>query len=376
LNIHAYWVYPDFLPWEIPPTWSLLLSGRNFEYDDLELDVASSNYSNDTYDFWMSKFQSGKSCKEVRDAAIEIQKILHYEVPQLVVCQTNYLQGYRTDHFQGHVEDLCRYLSGPWTLRRAHKIDGAYGGIFSIGLNREPNSFNIYTTNSHMILENLYSSLYSHDPNMNPIPDLAQSMLVETHSNNSSIPDGHMRFTFDILQNATWSDGRTLTAEDIAFTFAYQLESGPYGNPAAYSLSDLVSVYAPTTYRVVFQFSSESYWHFNKIAYEYVIPEHIFTTIGYSGWNTWNPVFNPDEPHVTCGPFLLTDFEAGEYYELTANPEYHWLPSRPPPNLNNTSPTSTPDSKNQTLQYAAFIVYSVVIVCAILVLISEIKHPK
>ena len=379
LNIHADWFYPDFYPWELPPTWSMLLFGRDFEYDDLELDITSSNYSNDTYDFWMSEFQSGESYREVRDAAIEIQKILHYEVPLLVVCQSNYLQGYRTDHFQGLVVDLCRYLSGPWTLRRAHKIDGMYGGILNIGLNHEPSSFNIYTTNSHMILENLYSSLYSRDPNMNPIPDLAVSMLVETHSNNSIVPNGHMRFTFDILQNATWSDGRTLTAEDVVFTFIYQLESGSYDNPAADSLGDLISIYTPSTYRVVFEFSSESYWHFNKIAYEYIIPKHIFTRIGYSGWNTWNPVFNPNEPHVTCGPFVLTNFEAGEYYELTSNPEYHWLPYRPPlsPSVTNTStqPT-TPDSIFEIVSITLSTTYVVVIAGIILLLIKDRKHSE
>ncbi|MFW9963785.1 MAG: ABC transporter substrate-binding protein, partial [Candidatus Sifarchaeia archaeon] len=327
LNINNDWYNPGWEPWPRPQIFNdMVVTGWYFGYNTIAWEnlIQFSNYRNDTVTYWIDKYNDWKTYNEVFEASTEIQKNLHYNVPRLVVCQDNYHEAVRNNQFQGHVEDANRYFSGPWTLRRIHEIDGSYGGLFSIALNGEPDGFNIYTaysSYSHLILENLYSCLYSHDPNMNPIPDLAESMLVETHSNNSLIPDGHMRFTFDILQNATWSDGRTMTADDIAFTFLYQLESGLYGNPAADSLSGLFSVYAPSTYRVVFEFSSESHWNFNKIAYEYIIPEHIFTAIGYSGWNTWNPVYNPDEPHVTCGPFLLTDFEDGEYYELTANPE-------------------------------------------------------
>ncbi|NHI88444.1 MAG: hypothetical protein EAX87_02905 [Candidatus Thorarchaeota archaeon] len=381
LNVNNDW-YDSLDPWPSPQIFNdMVVWDLNFGYNTIVWEnlLQFSNYRNDTFSYWIDKYHDGKTYQEVFEASTEIQKNLHYNVPRLVVCQDNYFEAVRNDQFQGYVEDQCRCFSGPWTLRRIHEIDGSYGGLFDIAISGEPDRFNIYTASSsysHLILENLYSSLYSHDPNMNPIPDLAESMLVETHSNNSLIPDGHMRFTFDILQNATWSDGWMLTADDIAFTFTYQLGSKAYGNPAADSLSDLVSVYAPSTYRVVFEFDSESYWHFNKIAYEYIIPEHTFTEIGYSGWNTWNPVFNPDEPHVTCGAFLLTDFEDGRYYELTTNPRYHWLPPPTLPNLDNTSAASTPVSQNQTLQYAAFIVYSIVIVCAILVLISERKHHE
>jgi ABC-type transport system substrate-binding protein len=211
---------------------------------------------------------------------------------------------------------------------------------------------------------------------MNPIPDLAESMLVEIQSNNSVLPLNHIRFTFGIIHNATWSDGEPLTAEDVAFTFNYVHESGAYGNPAADVLTDFVTAYAPSSYEVVIEFSTESYLHFYNIAYQYIIPKHIFTTIGYEGWNTWNPAFNPEEPHVTCGPFLLTDFEAGEWYELTVNPRYHWLPYRPPsPSFTNTStPTPTSFAIFQILLYTVLSASTVVFVGVILLLIRERKY--
>ncbi|MFW9812567.1 MAG: ABC transporter substrate-binding protein [Candidatus Thorarchaeota archaeon] len=381
LNVDCYVYYSWWWPWILPPSYDMVVISWTFGYDTMIWEDSLSNYRNDTFTYWTEKYYNGKTYEEVYEASTEIQKILHYNVPRIVVCQPNYLEAIRTDQFQGHIEDHFRYFSGPWTLRRIHRVDGTYGGLFNIGLGQEPYSFNIYVTNlmySHLILENLYSSLYSRDPNMNPLPDLAISMLTETHSNNSMIPDGHMRYTFDILQNASWSDGQSLTAEDISFTFLYQLESRAYGNPAGSSLNDLVAVYAPSTYRVVFEFSSESYWHFSKIAYDYIIPKHIFTAIGYEGWNTWNPVFDPEEPHVTSGPFVLTDFELGEFYELTVNPLYHWLPQRQPitPDIINTFPPVTSDPIFQIVAMTLSTTYVVVTAGIIVLLIMDRKRSE
>jgi ABC-type transport system substrate-binding protein len=367
------WTYPP------PSSYGMVHSYSNFEYDtNMVWEDDLSNYRNASLSYWIDKYHEGKTYEEVFEASVQIQKNLHHNVPRLVVCQPHHLEGIRTDQFQGHVEDTYRYFSGPWTLRRIHQIDGTYGGTLWIACDWV-DSFNIYTTWlrwSKEILDNLYSSLYSLDPNMNPISDLAESLLVETHSDNPSVPRNHTRFTFDIIQNATWSDGVPLTAEDIAFTFLYQLESLVYGNPAASSLTDIVAVYTPSPYRVVFEFSSESYWNFDKIAYEYIIPKHIFTTIGYEGWDTWNPVFDSEQPHVTSGPFVLTDFDySEETYELTFNPRYHWLPSRPLLEPNITT-TTTPISQDPTLLFFSVGAYSVIAVGVIVLLIKDRKQPE
>jgi len=215
-------------------------------------------------------------------------------------------------------------------MRKIHNLDGTLGGSVPVAIGQEPDSFNIFVTNSAYsaaILSNLYSSLYKYGPDLNPWPDLAESMLVETHDDNAAVPAGHTRFTIDIIQNATWSDGMPITAEDVAFTFTYHVESGSLGNPAGADLGDLVASYAPTPYRVVLEFSIESYWLFSNFGFDYIIPEHIFNDasgIGYAGWNTWNPVFDPAEPHITSGPFIFTDYDAGDWYEITNNPLFYY----------------------------------------------------
>jgi peptide/nickel transport system substrate-binding protein len=232
-------------------------------------------------------------------------------------------------------------------MRKIQKLDGTFGGTVPIAISEEPDSFNIYITSSAYsiaVVEEFWPSLYTFDPNLGPWPNLAENMVVETHSDNAAVPDGHTRFTIDIIQNATWSDGEAVTAEDVAFSSSYIFESSVYGNPAGARLGDLAAAYAPTTFRAVIEFNTESYWHFSTFAYNWIVPEHIFnddTGVGYQGWNTWNPVFDPAEPHVTCGPFEMGDFEAGEFYEINYNPAFHYAPERPDVTTTTTTGTET-----------------------------------
>jgi ABC-type transport system substrate-binding protein len=301
------------------------------EYADVPYQNPS-NFRNATYDGWRDQLLYGATYEEIYEASAQMQLILQYNVPLLVVYENYYLQGYRNDVFTGHVPDAGSYITGPWTFRKIHKIDGTPGGTVPIAISQEPDSFNIYVSDSAYtwaILEELWPSLYTLAPDFTPYPNLAESYVLETHADNDAVPVGHYRFTVDIIQNATWSDGVQLTAEDVAFTYTYLVESGVYGNPGVARLGDLVSAYAPTPYRVIIEFSTESFWHFNNFAYRWIIPKHIFNDvdgIGYQGWNTWNPMFDPSEPNINAGPFILTDYEAGEFYEISANPDFYYYP--------------------------------------------------
>ncbi|MCJ7817590.1 MAG: ABC transporter substrate-binding protein, partial [Candidatus Thorarchaeota archaeon] len=211
---------------------------------------------------------------------------------------------------------------------------------------------------------------YKHGPDLNPWPDLAEHMWTETHSDNPAVPDGHTRFTIDIIQNATWSDGVPLTAQDVAFSITYAFESAIYGNPATNDIGDLIAAYATTNFRVIIEFSSETYWHFSNFAYDYIIPEHIFndaTGIGYDGWNTWNPVFDPAETNVNCGPFIFTDYDDGEYYKIERNPLFHYAadidnPIEPTSNTISRSGTTTGQTNlttPQELNWSTVAIYTI-----------------
>jgi len=302
------------------------------EYYSENVDVPNlnpCNFVNETYDLWCSILRFSKTYSEAFEAAATMQMILHENVPRLVVYENMYTQCYRNDVFTGHVADIGRYSAGPWTLRKIHKIDGTAGGTVSVAFD-DVRSFNVFLENDLMVW-NLWPQLYSMDPNLNPWPYLAENIKMETHTDNPSVTQGHTRFTVDLVRNATWSDGTPLTAEDVAFTVTYYYESGMFGNIASATMGELVTATSPTMYTCVFEFSSESIWHFSNFAYVTIIPKHIFNNvdgIGYDGWDAWNPVFDPSEPYVTAGPFILTDYEIGEFYELSANENFWYYPAK------------------------------------------------
>ena len=305
------------------------------------------NFVNETYDSYKNQLLYGTTYEEVYEAAAEMQQILHYNVPLLVVYENIYSQAYRNDRFTGHVEDLLQYITNPWTMRKIHKINGTYGGTVNIALDEDPDSLNFFTTSSKFseaIISELWPSLYRYITNGAFHPDLAESMLIETHADNPAVPENHTRFTIDIIQNATWSDGTPLTAMDVSFTLSYQLESAAYGNPAASTLEGLSAVYAPNAQRVILEFRTESYWNFEKFAFDYIIPRHIFnnaTGIGYEQWESWNPVFDPEAPNVNCGPFVFNDYEANKFYSLLRNPSFYYRVEFPPNTVTTTTSTTT-----------------------------------
>ena len=196
---------------------------------------------------------------------------------------------------------------------------------------------------SHNVLNNLYMSILARDDKGVLMPDLAESYITETNAENSDVPVGHTRFTFDLIQNATWNDGTVITAEDVAFTINYYRDGIAYGNPSgAGTLEDVTAAYAASPFRVIIEFDTESYWHLNNAGLNTILPKHIFETIGLEGWSTWNPVKGGD-PHVTSGPFEVSNFVAGEFTELTYRPDWaynlgvHPTETEPP----TTTPTGT-----------------------------------
>ena len=252
------------------------------------------------------------------------------------------------------------------------QLDDTFGGTVASALGQEPDTFNGFTSNSGYTSEILWltdSGLYEPGPDLLPYPVLAESYFEERHSDNAAVPEGNHRFTIDLIQNATWSDGTPFTAEDVAFTYTYLMESALFGNPDGAGLvaQELVAAYAPSTFRVVVEFGKESYFNQDQALYLSPIPKHIFEPgagIGYEGWNTWNPIFNPEDPFVTLGAFLLTDVEAGEFYELTVNPNWAYLPEGrfDEPETTTTTTTGGPAPFDPTLAIVAGAVGAAVVI--------------
>ena len=132
---------------------------------------------------------------------------------------------------------------------------------------------------------------------------------------------------YKIKQNAVWSDGRPITADDFIFTATTTLN--PRFDLAARSGYDqmkrLVKV-NPKTLRIVFKRPFAGYKQLFSGAFG-VIPKHAlqgrdFNTV----WNT-----NVDNPvngqSIGSGPYLVSDYQRGQSMTLVRNPR--WWGKRP-----------------------------------------------
>jgi peptide/nickel transport system substrate-binding protein len=132
-------------------------------------------------------------------------------------------------------------------------------------------------------------------------------------------PDG-LTWTFNIRQGMTWQDGQPFTAKDIAWTYNKTLDC-KLGNSLDYLVPDFTtSITAPSDTQLV--------WTTNKPTsapirppWVYIAPEHIYGK-DTCAEITKEPFFEDGKPMVGSGPFQLTQWNKGQDWTMTANPNY------------------------------------------------------
>lgn len=359
----------------------LSTSMSNFDVDWLAYDYWSeyadkpywnfANFRNETYDSWRDQLLHSTSYDEVYEAAIEMQKILVYECPEIVCYEDVHLSVFRIDRFTGWINDAINGAHSWWNkyqVRLKPRPDSPIGGILRVSNALDIDSFNFMTSNSQLtrkLLNLLYDSLIKLDPVGSDIEWLAESYVIETHSDSARVPEGHTRITFNIVSNAIWSDGIPLTSEDVAFTLNYYRESS--GNPYGRDLVDMIAAYTPTPSTVVIEFDTESFWHLHSVGYLPIIPRHIFEEMSIEDWNLWNPN-PPDDAMVNSGPFNVSDYEPGEYIELTRNPEYFFAV--------NATTTTTSQTNNANLTANIWLSGLAVILVATSITTLELRRRR
>jgi peptide/nickel transport system substrate-binding protein len=135
----------------------------------------------------------------------------------------------------------------------------------------------------------------------------------------SQSEDG-LTWTINMRDDATWQDGQPLTASDVAFTYNKTLDC-KLGNSLDYMVPDFtesIEATSPTTL----------VWTTNKPTsapirppWVYIAPEHLW---GNSSCDEIKkaPFFENGKPMVGSGPFQLTEWNKGENWTMTANPNY------------------------------------------------------
>jgi len=212
-------------------------------------------------------------------------------------------------------------------MRQGRFPQGEYGGtlVQSI-IASDPKTFNYWASNdaaSSKLTGYMWSGLLGTDPfTGDVITDMAESYEVK--------PD-HVTYVTKLRKGLKWSDGKPITAEDVAFTFNTLVAQG-YGNA---SLKDYVSVDGkPPKVKVIDELTNEfvtakPFAPFLRTMGIPIAPKHVIEPIiqGKDGRKKFNQLYSPSsiDPTklVTSGPFVLKRFVPAQRVEFVRAPNYY-----------------------------------------------------
>ncbi len=184
------------------------------------------------------------------------------------------------------------------------------GGTLSVAISSDPGQLNPAITTSrgtHSASELVYNGLVELTPELEPVPELAESWEV--------LEDGAL-YRFNLRDGVTWHDGEPFTSADVKFTFEEMLLQF-HSRTAASVGAALESITTPDPDTVEFRFT-EPYAPLLlqlDVTEAPILPMHL-----YEGTDVQqNPVNN--QP-VGTGPFTLETYTPDSELRFAANEDY------------------------------------------------------
>ena len=182
------------------------------------------------------------------------------------------------------------------------------GGTYIIAQDGEPATLNpnaIGDDYNYPIVQNLFNRLYKLNNAFDVVPDLATSY---------ELSDDALTYTFHLHDDAYWTDGEQVTANDVLYTFNeivqqhYEFES---------VFENVESMEAPDDFTVVFHMSQpDGSFIYNLSWYgTFILPAHIL-----EGKDWMTDEFN--NAPVTSGPFKFDQWNKGTDVQIVRNEDY------------------------------------------------------
>ena len=202
-----------------------------------------------------------------------------------------------------------------WYVGHTVKVP-AHGGEYIEGLVGQPQYINpllAQTPTDRALSSIVYDSLYDTDSSGNLVPSLADGPI--------QISADGKQYTIKLKPNLKWQDGKTLNADDVAFTFTtiqnqdyHAVERRQWANIAVQKIDDLTVQFTNKN------ISAPFITNFTVG----ILPQHIWQNVSAAAFSTSRFNLEP----IGSGPFTASekDVEAATgkvtAYDLSANPLY------------------------------------------------------
>jgi peptide/nickel transport system substrate-binding protein len=197
----------------------------------------------------------------------------------------------------------------------------ATGSLATITFVQEPDNLSpLYSTMwfSGILTDLWLVGLWNFNDDLEPVPQLASE--IPTVDNGGISEDG-LTITVRLREDAVWSDGEPVTAEDFVFTYEMIMDDRNSVLSRAPYDQVVESVTAEDDHTLVISFF-EPYAPWLSNIFDFVIPKHVLEpvleaegTLDVAEWNR--------QPSVSVGPYVFSEWESGSHILFTRN-ENHW----------------------------------------------------
>ncbi|HLA92438.1 MAG TPA: ABC transporter substrate-binding protein [Actinomycetota bacterium] len=169
--------------------------------------------------------------------------------------------------------------------------------------------FYFWTPSYHMLLD--YDIDFAVEE-----PDPAWDGFDSGLATNIEYTDDLLHFTYTIRDDLVWSDGEPLTAEDVAFTMnLYKFNHAYLAAGYLKQIDGEVRVVDETTIEFDTKTPGALYTGENPYMYFYIVPKHVYEDLE-------KPKQFENVPSVGSGPFVIDEYEVGEFVRMVRNPEW------------------------------------------------------
>ena len=191
------------------------------------------------------------------------------------------------------------------------------GGVFRLGSNSTIDSLNPFVAfngDAYTTFEYIYPYLVQFNPKLQFIPDFARSW--EHNADGTT-------WTFHTQPNAKWSDGKPLTAADVAWNYntILKYQNGATANSAGY-VAHMKSATAPNATTVVLTYKRPVANVLSQVQQVPILPEHIWAKYA-TGNGKAIKRFSNSAPIVSGGPFTLTKYTPKQIALFKRNPSFY-----------------------------------------------------
>jgi peptide/nickel transport system substrate-binding protein len=187
------------------------------------------------------------------------------------------------------------------------------GGTLYVALDGDPVSLNPLIANdpvSSRAYAPLFPLLYTANADLSVGPDLANALPAVTASGTV--------LTVPLHRDAKWSDGLPITADDVVFTVATEMDPS-FATHASFDWSDLQAVTKVDQFTVKFTLKrADSAFTADSLVTP-IVPQHAFAHLKAA--QIASASFNAG-PTVSGGAFMFDHRVAGQAIYLKANPDY------------------------------------------------------